>query len=278
MPHDQLPSDPFARAVARPDPAINLAEAALLIARAEYPDLDIDKYLGMLDQMAEAIRPQVGIASDPDEIIRILQSYLAGELGFAGNREDYYNPRNSFLNDVLERRTGIPITLSVVYIEVGRRLDLPIDGIGLPGHFIVRYNDAQPPFLDPFNHGERLTEADCRQRLREIYGAPVAFRSEWLESVSNRQILTRMLHNLKGIYVRQEDFKRAIPVVEKILVLNPDAYAELRDLGSLHGMAGNLSDALIYLQQYLVHEPSAPDVDKVRDQMRRLMSQIARWN
>lgn len=278
MPHDQLPSNPFVRAVDLPDHAIHLATAALLIARDAYPDLDINRYLAELDEMAGGVRPRIEAATSPDEIIEILNRYLFDELGFIGNREDYYNPRNSFLNDVLDRRIGIPITLSVVYIEIGRRLGLPIYGIGLPGHFIVRFEGAEPAFIDPFNGGERLTEADCQQRLREIFGAPVAFRSEWLAPVSNRQILTRILYNLKGVYIRNEELERAIPVVEKILIVNPDTHRELRDLGSLHGMLGNYGEALIYLQQYLAHRPDAPDADAVRRHMKRLITQIARWN
>ncbi|RME43993.1 MAG: hypothetical protein D6791_14230 [Chloroflexi bacterium] len=278
MPHDRPPSNPFARAIDRPDSLINLAQAALLIARDEYPDLDVDQYLTKLDEMSEMVRPRVETAGNSDEIIDVLNEYLIGELGFAGNHEDYYNPRNSFLNEVIDRRTGIPITLSVIYIELGRRLGLPIHGIGLPGHFIVRYDGASPAFIDPFNGGERLTEADCQQRLHEIFGGPVSLRSAWLVPVSNRQILTRILYNLKGIYVRDEEFRRAIPVVKKILILNPDAHQELRDLGSLHGMLGDYGEALIYLQQYLVHRPHAPDAEAVQSHMKRLMSQIARWN
>lgn len=278
MPHDPLPDSPFVRAVDRPDDAIDLARAALLIAQDEYPTLDVDRYLAQLDQMAAAVRLRLQEAGGPDDIIGALNGYLFDELGFSGNRLDYYNPRNSFLNDVLDLRTGIPITLSVVYIEIGRRLQLPIRGVGLPGHFIVRYHGAEPVFVDPFNGGERLTEADCWERLHEIFGAPVAFRTEWLVPVGNRQILARMLYNLKGIFVRNKEHRRAVPVVEKILTLNPDAFQELRDLGSLHGMVGNYGEALIYLQQYLVHRPDAPDADAVQEHMKRLMTHIARWN
>ena len=278
MPHDQLPHSPFARAVDRPDDAIDLARAALLIALDEYPTLDVDGYLAQLDQMAAAVRLRLEGAGAPDAIIGTLNGYLFDELGFSGNRLDYYNPRNSFLNDVLDLRTGIPITLSVVYIEIGRRLNLPIRGVGLPGHFIVRYDGARPAFIDPFNGGERLTEADCWERLHEIFGTPVAFRAEWLVPVGNRQILARLLYNLKGIYVRNKEHRRAVPVVEKILTLNPRAFQELRDLGSLHGMVGNYGEALIYLQQYLIHRPDAPDADAVQEHMKRLMTQIARWN
>lgn len=279
MPHDQPSDDPFARAVNVADEAIDLARVALLIARDEYPDLDIQAYLTRLDTMAGQLAPRLQGITRAEDAIRILNAYLFDELGFRGNREDYYSPRNSFLNDVLDRRLGIPITLSLIYIEMGRRLGLPVRGVALPGHFIVRYDGAAPaPFIDPFNRGARLTALDCHQRLMEIYGAPVAFRDEWLQPVGNRHILTRMLYNLKGIYVRRGDARRAIPVVRKLLLLNPDAHEELRDLGSLHGMQGNYGEALIYLQQYLVHRPDASDAEAVQSHMQRLIAQIARWN
>lgn len=278
MPHDQLPEDPFVRAVDQPDSRIDLARAALLVARDEYPDLDVEGYLQRLRDTAEALRPHIKLAGDPNQAIETLNEFVFGELGFTGNRDDYYDPRNSFLNEVIERRTGIPITLSVIYMELGHLVGLSIRGVSLPGHFIVRHEEAHPKFIDPFNGGERLTEIDCWHRLLEIFGTPIKFRREWLAPVSNRQILTRMLHNLKSIYVRREQIHRAIPVVEKILALNPDAAQELRDLGSMHGMLGNYGDALIYLQQYLVHQPDASDAQTVQIHMKRLMTRIARWN
>jgi regulator of sirC expression with transglutaminase-like and TPR domain len=276
--HDRLPEDPFVRAVDQPDSRIDLARAALLVARDEYPGLDVDGYLQRLQAMAEIVRPRISLTHDPDQAIDTLNEFVFRELGFTGNRDDYYNPRNSFLNQVIDRRTGIPITLSVVYMEIGHRVGLPLRGVSLPGHFIVRYAEAQPQFIDPFNAGERLTETDCWHRLLEIFGTPIKFRREWLEPVGNRQILTRMLYNLKSIYIRQEQIRRAIPVVEKILALNPDAAQELRDLGSMHGMLGNYGDALIYLQQYLVYQPDASDAQTVQIHMKRLLTRIARWN
>lgn len=279
MSHHQPLDDPFAEAVAVADEAIDLARAALLIARDEYPELDIWVYLSRLDGMADQVAPHLQDSTPTDEVIQTLNAYLFEELGFRGNREDYYDPRNSFLNDVLDRRLGIPITLSLVYIELGRRLGLPIRGVALPGHFIVRYEGAtSAPFIDPFNQGARLTPLECQQRLVEIYGTPVALRAEWLEPVGNRHILTRMLYNLKGIYVRQGDAQRAIPVVRKLLLLNPQAHEELRDLGSLHGMLGRYSTALMYFQRYLDARPDAPDAEAVRNHMEHMIAQIARWN
>ena len=278
LPHDQAPTELFASAVDLPDHLINLADAALLIAQDAYPTLDRGHYLTVLDQMAEAVRARAPMPNTPDQMVDVINHYLFGELGFTGNRADYYNPRNSFLNDVIECRTGIPITLSLLYIEIGRRLGLPIHGIGLPGHFIVRYEGAEPAYIDPFNGGERLTAADCQHRLLQIFGTSVPLQATWLTPVTNRQILTRMLYNLKGIYVRQEVYQRAVAVVEKILVLNPDAYEEMRDLGSLHGLLGNFGDALIYLQRYLTYRPHAPDAEMVQTHIKRLASQIARWN
>lgn len=278
MPHDQLPDDPFVRAIDRPDARIDVARAALLVARDEYPGLDVAGYLQRLRAMAETVRPRIERADGPDAAIDTLNDYLFGELGFTGNRDDYYDPRNSFLNEVIDRRTGIPITLSVVYMHVAHLAGLHIRGVSLPGHFIVRYEEADPKFIDPFNAGERLTETDCWHRLLEIFGTPIRFRREWLAPVGNRQILTRILYNLKSIYVRREQIQRAIPVVEKILALNPDAAQELRDLGSMHGMVGNYGDALIYLQQYLLHQPDASDAQTVQLHMKRLITRIARWN
>jgi len=262
-----------------PDERIDLAKAALLIARDEYPNLDIPAYLHRLETMAAELAERLAGATDADTVIPTLNAYLFDELGFRGNQVDYYNPRNSFLNDVLDRRLGIPITLSLIYIELGRRLGLPIHGVALPGHFIVRFEGADPaPFIDPFYRGARLTALDCHQRLMEVYGAPVAFQEKWLQPVGNRHILTRMLYNLKGIYVRKGDVQRAIRVVRKLLVLNPSIYEELRDLGSLLGMAGDYSEAVVRLQQYLAHRPDAPDADAVRGHIQRMIAQIARWN
>src|SRR5207247_8146622 len=161
----------FIALIERPHGEFRLAEGALLIAQEEYLSLDVPAYLRRLDAMAEVVSSRLGLEIDPQRIVAQLNVYLFDEQGFRGNQEQYYDTRNSFLNDVLERKTGIPITLSVVYIELARQVGLPIVGVGMPGHFLVRYS-AQPTvfWIDPFHHGQILTQEDCQQLLARMYG------------------------------------------------------------------------------------------------------------
>src|SRR5919109_4372964 len=225
----------FAAIVRQPQGDFRLAEGALLIAQEEYPNLDIAAYLYRLDTMAAEVKHQLGLELDPRRIVATLNAYLFDTQGFYGNQEDYYDPRNSFLNDVLERKTGIPITLSVLYLELGRQVGLPIVGVGLPGHFIVQYA-AQPGqfWIDPFHRGRVLTREDCMARLQDIYGQTLDWHDTYLQPVSDHDILRRMLHNLKAIYLRQSDYGRALRVVERLLLLTPGMPTEMRDRGLLH--------------------------------------------
>jgi regulator of sirC expression with transglutaminase-like and TPR domain len=190
----------FAALVRQTQGDFRLAEGALLIAQEEYPNLDIASYLHRLDSMAAAVKQQLGLELDPRQIVATLNAYLFDTQGFYGNQEDYYDPRNSFLNDVLDRKTGIPITLSVLYLELGRQVGLPIVGVGLPGHFIVQYA-AQPGqfWIDPFHRGQVLTREDCMVRLQDIYGQTLAWHDAHLRPVSDHDILRRILHNLMVI-------------------------------------------------------------------------------
>jgi regulator of sirC expression with transglutaminase-like and TPR domain len=189
----------FQQLVTLPDGAIPLAEAALLMACEEYPQLEVSPYIDQLDDIARTVR--LGISSDsPLDIIDAINRVLYDEMGFRGNTENYNDPRNSFFNDVLERRTGIPITLSTVYLEVARRLSFPVAGVGLPGHFLVKYTGrTHEIILDPFNRGEILTREDCARKLKEIFGDAQTFTDDMLGRVTARQMLLRMLNNLKSI-------------------------------------------------------------------------------
>ena len=189
---------------------IDLAQMALLIAAAEYPDLDVEEELRALDSLAAGASRRLGKEADPLARANALSEYLFDEVGFRGNREDYYDPRNSFLNEVLRRRFGIPITLSLVYIEVGKRLGMPLVGVGMPGHFLVRISSEEEGLMiDPFNRGILLSEQDCSQRLQEIAGAALPWDRGYLAPVSNRQLIERILRNLIGIYVAGHDQPRA---------------------------------------------------------------------
>ncbi len=199
----------------RPDREVNLGEAALLIAAEEYPGLAVRDYLVRLDEMGWALRQRLDDEPRPERAVMALNKYLFQEQGFRGNTKEYYDPRNSYLNEVLDRRTGIPITLSTVYMEVARRAGLDVEGVGLPGHFVVRIQAPGHPLLvDPFNSGTVLTEKDCQQRLDRIFGGKVKMEPKMLQPCRHRDMLERILRNLKAVYIRDQDVQRALRMVE----------------------------------------------------------------
>lgn len=265
----------FAALVNRDQEGFRLAEAALLIAQEEYANLDVTAYLARIDSIADTIKAQLALELDPRRIVQAINTHLFDELDFRGNREHYADPRNSFLNDVIERRLGIPITLSVVYIEIGRLVGLPISGVGMPGHFIVQYTAQPEPFwIDPFYRGNVMTRADCQQFLQRLYGEKLPWNDAFLDPISDHDILQRMLNNLKIIYARQGEHRRALSVIERILVLSPDLPYEVRDRGLVHYQLGHLQAALYDLQRYLELFQEAPDaavitrhVDALRQQL-----------
>ena len=250
----------FARAVDRPDPEIDLAEAALLIATDAYADLDVGHYLHILDEIAEPLEVRLPEGALLPDLLDALHGHLFGELGFFGNAEHYYEPQNSYLNEVLDRRRGIPISLSVVYMEVARRIRLEVVGIGLPGHFIVEARRADASaLLDPFHGGESLTLEDCERLVSEVYGGTVPFAEEYLVPVTKRQILGRILNNLKMIYLNEGNAESAWPVVEKMVHLDPDSPVDRRDRGLLAHGRNLFPLARSDLRFYLDRRPDAPD-------------------
>ena len=268
----------FARAVGRPDEQIELARAALLIAAAEHPDLSVDEHLGRLAALADGAG-SARRAADPLGRLHRLREYLFEELGFAGDHEDYFDPRNSYLNEVLDRRLGIPITLSLVLIEVGRRLDLEMEGIGLPGHFITGARIAgEQVLLDPFDRGALLTAESCRELVGRALGRPVRLRPEHFAPVTNRQFLTRMLANLKGVYWRREAWDKVVQVIDRLLVLNPASAAERRDRGAAWSNMGRLERGAADWERYLTDFPNAADHEQVRHQLRRVRQKLAQLN
>ncbi|MBM3222328.1 MAG: tetratricopeptide repeat protein [Candidatus Tectomicrobia bacterium] len=267
----------FAALIAHPQGVFRLAEGALLIAQEEYPALDIPAYLQRLDAMAAVVSARLGLEIDPQRIVVQLNAYLFDEQGFRGNQEQYYDSRNSFLNEVIERKTGIPITLSVVYIELARLVGLPIVGVGMPGHFLVRYS-AQPTvfWIDPYYRGQILTREDCRERLTDMYGPRLLWDDAYLEPVSDHAILQRMLYNLKAIYVQRHDHQRALQIVERLLLLRPDVLTEMRDRGLLHAQLGAVEAALDDLHHYLQLVPDAPDAAVIAQHMATLRRHLSR--
>jgi len=232
----------FVEAVSAPENRLDLGRATLLIAGEEYPGLDILRYVAKLEAMAAAVRPGVTTTDDPITKIEHLNSYLFEERGFRGNTQEYYDPRNSFLNDVLDRRLGIPITLSVVYMEVGRRVGMPLHGVGMPGHFIMKYVDAQGDiYIDPFSKGRILSRAACEGLLQDIYGEPVPFQETFLAPVSKKQILSRILMNLKAIYLHTKDYLKALSIVERQLIIQPNTEQEMKDRAALRNLISMLN-------------------------------------
>jgi regulator of sirC expression with transglutaminase-like and TPR domain len=264
--------------VSRPDGRIDLARASLAIARWEYPRLDADAYLERLDGLARSVD---GVRRSPDALGRLhrLREYLFVEQGFTGNRDDYYDPRNSFLNDVLDRRQGIPITLSLVLMEVGKRLGLAIEGIGLPGHFIAgaRLDDSQI-LLDPFNGGALVTPEECEELVGSVVGRPVTLRPEHYAPVSGRQLLTRMLANLKGAYWRRQEWDRVVGAIDRLLVLDPKAAGEWRDRGVAWSNLGEVRRGLGDWERYLTEFPDAEDHETVKGHLRRARQKLAQLN
>ena len=266
--------DAFATALKANDGGVDQLRAAAAIALIAYPDLDVDGVLAAFDALAEDIRAEAGPASSLDTAIAGLNRALFVERGFSGNRDAYDDPRNSYLHEVLERRTGIPITLSLVYVELGRRLGLPLDGVGFPAHFIVRAGDEQRGYryLDPFNGGNALARDDLAAFLRRQGGDPDRQLETFLTAVTPRQLLARILYNLEGMYVRRGDLGMVRSVLDLHLVLEPWSLDRVRDRGLVSFRLGDREAAAADLAAYLEHEPDAADAARVRavlDQIRR---------
>jgi len=249
--------------------AINLAEVALLLAEEEYPNLDVGAYLRRLDDLSGNVRARLAPGAPPEKIIATMNQLLFEEERFAGDAEQYYDPRNSFLNEVLDRRLGIPITLSIVYMEVGRRLGLSLEGVSFPGHFLVKLElEHSKVVLDPYSGGISLSEQELSNRLHEFHGDQLkAPLDRFLASAGKKEILVRMLRNLKAIYLHKEDYASALSVIDRILLIRPDLPEELRDRGLLYEHLECAQSALQDYRRYLELEPDAPDAAAIRSRM-----------
>jgi regulator of sirC expression with transglutaminase-like and TPR domain len=262
-----------------PEPEIDLGRAALALARLEHPDLDEDSYVARLSEFAEQLRPKLPESLVSKDIVGAVSRHLFENLGFCGNEGDYYDLRNSFLNDVIDRRTGIPITLSVVYLEVARHLGLPYFGIGLPGHFLVKYDDGrQRVFVDPFNGGRTLKRNQCQKLLREIVGRRIVLREHDFAPVDKPYIIRRMLNNLRDIYLNSRRYRKGLEVIEMLLMLDPGATEEIKQRAWLHYELGQHKQARAELETYLAAQPEAEDVEDVKKWILALRRTQARLN
>ena len=261
--------------MALPESEMNLARAALLVAKEEYPQLSVELYLARLDQLAEEVKDRLADETAPLVVLDELVKTLYVRRKFTGNRKAYYDPRNSFLNDVLDRGLGIPLTLGIVMLEVGWRLGLPLEGVSFPVHFLVRYKgDSLDLLLDPFEGGKVRFEDEAQELLDRVYGGVVRLKDSFMRRADRRDMLVRLLANLKGVYVNTGDHERALAAVERILLVTPMAPAESRSRGVLLARMGRHEDAAEQLAEYLVMSPDAADTARVEAMLRDLRAGI----
>jgi regulator of sirC expression with transglutaminase-like and TPR domain len=262
------------------DERIPLARAALTIARTEYPGLGFDPYLRRLEELARRVKARLPRVADPGETIAALNHVLFVEEGFRGNRENYYDPRNSFLNQVLDRKLGIPITLALVYMEVARRAGFPLFGVGMPGHFLLKHYDVdgRETLIDAFDNGAVLTARECQHRLDQIYSGQLPLQPEFLLSVSRRQMLTRILNNLKNVYMSARNFRKALEVVDLICAIYPRSPEDVKQRALLRYSVGLTRGAVEDLEEYVKMSPEASDADEIRHTALSLRRSLARLN
>jgi regulator of sirC expression with transglutaminase-like and TPR domain len=267
----------FGELVRVSEPEIDLARGALCIARIEHPDLIVEHAVKQLDELA--LRSGAAGLGDELRILHRLREFLFAEEGFRGNADDYYDPRNSCLNDVLDRRLGIPITLALVTMEVGARVGLSIQGIGLPGHFVVGARvGADSVLLDPFSGGAVLTLDGAHKVVARAVGRSVKLTDESFLPCSRRQILARMLNNLKAVYVSRREWPKALETIECLLAVDADCAAHVRDRGSVLVKLGQFHRGVADWDRYLRENAAGPDAEAVRQQLRRVREGLAALN
>jgi regulator of sirC expression with transglutaminase-like and TPR domain len=265
------PYQSFRQAADRPEDQIDLGRAALTIALTDYPTLDIAACLAEIDRLAVAVARRCGAEGDVYRTLAALNHVLFTEQGFRGNRDNYFDAKNSFLNEVLERKTGIPISLSVLYMEVGQRVGLVLAGVSFPGHFLVKCTAVSDDIvIDPYSGGEVRSRSDLDRMLREMSSGKLGFSPEFLKPASKKQILKRMLANLKAIYLRNNDLIKTLAVLDRLIILDPAAAGEVRDRGLLHLRLECFSQAREDFQTYLRLAPSASDAVAIRAQIVQL--------
>jgi regulator of sirC expression with transglutaminase-like and TPR domain len=256
---------------------VPLEEIAFAVVREKYPDFDAAPYRRKIDEYARRADQRVGGVVGAHSVIQGLSHYLFDEEGFRGNSGDYYNPANSFLNDVLDTRQGIPITLSILYVAIGRRIGLNMKGVSFPGHFLVRYESEDGVlFIDPYHKGKILTEEECRDRLKEMYGNDLPYHNAFLEPAGHREVLLRMLTNLKLIAFMQRDYPMALRLLNRILLFKPEGPFELKERGLVEYQLECFGPALKDLEAYLTKQPDDPDRGDLEKYLEDLRNKVDR--
>jgi regulator of sirC expression with transglutaminase-like and TPR domain len=275
---DRVRAD-FVQMLQRPDPAIELARAALLVAAESDPGLDVEGELRRLDGWGAELASRIDPAWNNLQKLARLRSLVFDDLGFRGDREDYFSPSNSLLHEVFKRRLGIPLTLSIVFLELGWRVGIPLEGVGFPGHFLVRLaGEPRDLLLDPFRRGMSVHEEDIRRILLETTGGKLEFDASLLASVGKRDMIARLLNNLKGAYLRRGDDALALAAVDRLLVIHPDDADETRDRGLLLYRMNQFAKALECLNAYLAAAPGASDRSAVERHVAALRQLLASLN
>jgi regulator of sirC expression with transglutaminase-like and TPR domain len=260
-----------------PETPVDVAEVNLLLATDEYPNLDVQLHVECLNSYAKKLRSRLQGTLEV-QVLELCQ-YLFGELGFTGNQDDYYDPRNSYMNQVLERRLGIPISLSALAISVGQRAGMDVTGVALPGHFIAKASDGiEEIFFDPFHDGTILDKEDCFDLVFRITGKRLADVPESFIAAKPGEIIVRMLNNLKGIHLDKEDYLRCARIIERLSALLPNDASQKRDLGLCLAQIERHGQAINYLREYLLADPTANDAGAVQKVIMKITAEIAKWN
>jgi regulator of sirC expression with transglutaminase-like and TPR domain len=274
---DRIRAD-FVQMIQRPEPAIDLARTALLVAAESDPNVDVDGELRTLETWAEELRGRLDPEWNNLQKLARLRSFLFDDLGFRGDRTDYFSPSNSLLHEVLKRRLGIPLTLSIVFMELGWRVGIPFEGVGFPGHFLVRLTgEPRDLVLDPYRRGMSVHEEDCRKMLLDTTGGKLRYEPNLLASVGKREMILRLLNNLKGAYLRTGEDELALAAVDRLLVLDPNDADEIRDRGLLLYRLKQYGRALDGLSAYLAAKPDAgdrPTIERHVQELRQIVSSM----
>ncbi len=266
--HPALARRRFEEIAGRPEPLVDLVEGSLVIALEENPAVDVDRHLTEVQTWSEAVRARLEGSRDVERIVETINRLLFDEEGFHGENENYYDPRSVLLSEALERHAGLPITLSILYIELSRRVGVEATGVALPGRFLVKFSgDFGVIVIDPFDGGRVLSTVELQKILDGMYGGGVRLREHHLRSFTPRQILARELAQLKAAYLAQHDLPRAAASIDRLLILDERDVYEVRDRAALAMQMHAYAQAIELFERYLMLMPSADDTSRVREQI-----------
>ena len=251
------------------NPNFNLVEKCLKFAQLlEYPDLNIDRYIQEINRIGMSLKESINDVKNPTYLISMLNEHLFENLGFAGDDDDYYNPKNNFLNKVIDKKSGLPITISILYVEIAKFVGLDLKMVGFPSHILVKYNEEM--ILDPFNDGNLLDVDDLQEILDANFGGQLEFQPEFLDEINSEQVLVRLARNLKNSYVQSYVYDKALRCTDMVLAIEPNSPEDIRDKGILEERLLHSDIALDYLNKYLEINPNAEDVDFILELIRSI--------